>query len=70
MCKADAATRSSRVELGIGLERAFAPLTVIDDRLRIGVAELDARGLELDRSRRWNRPRIAGWPRTAAGAGR
>jgi hypothetical protein len=42
MCKADAAWYSSRADLGVGFERAFATQSVLDDRLRIGLAELNA----------------------------
>ena len=40
MCKADAASCSSRADLGAGFERAFAAQSVLDDRLRTGLAEL------------------------------
>jgi hypothetical protein len=43
MCKADDATRSFRAGLGIGIKRALAIRSVIDDRFGIAVAGLDAR---------------------------
>src|SRR6266704_3839300 len=61
MCKADAASYSSRADLGIGFERAFAAQSVLDDRLRIGLA---SSGLPRPTgSRAWmpgTRPRVSG----------
>src|SRR3978361_270803 len=51
MCKADDAPRSSRADFSVGGKRAFACLPVIDDRLRIALAELDARTRQFERRR-------------------
>src|SRR6266481_8602355 len=51
MCKADAASYSSRADLGVGFERAFAAQSVLDDRLRIGLAEFNAGAFEFERRR-------------------
>src|SRR5258707_12829811 len=51
MCKADAASYSSRTDLGVGFERAFTAQSVLDDRLRIGLAEFNAGAFEFERRR-------------------
>ena len=59
LCRCRAAGQSQRArevliaaDRRVGRERAFAPNLVIDDRLRIGLAEFDARACEFERRRR------------------